>query len=63
MLTEEQIKHYRLEYINGWYYSKQGLVLTDGENENVRSYLSKVYRLNEIDDKNQKEFELIKNKL
>lgn len=60
MLTEEQIKYYRLEYRNGWYYSRQGLVLTDDENENVRRYLSKVFKLNEIDDKNQKEFELIK---
>lgn len=56
MLTQEQIKHYRLTERNGWYYSEQGLVLTDDENENVRSYLSKVFKLNEIDDKNQKEF-------
>lgn len=60
MLTAEQIKHYRLEYKNGWYYSRQGLVLTDDENENIRRYLSKVFKLNEIDDKNQKEFEMIK---
>ena len=60
MLTEEQLNQYRLEYKNGWYYSKQGLVLTDDKNENVRRYLSKVYTLNEIDDKNQKEFEMIK---
>lgn len=61
MLTKEQINNYRLEYKNGWYFSKQGLVLTDDENENIRGYLSEVYRLNEIDDKNQKEFELMKN--
>jgi hypothetical protein len=60
MLTEEQIKHYKLENRNGWYYSQQGLILTDDENENIRGYLSEVYRLNEIDDKNQKEFELMK---
>jgi hypothetical protein len=49
-----------LENRNGWYYSQQGLILTDDENENIRGYLSEVYRLNEIDDKNQKEFEMIK---
>jgi hypothetical protein len=59
-LTKEQIENYRLTEKNGWYYSEQGLVLTDDENENVKDYLSKVFKLNEIDDRNNKELELMK---
>lgn len=59
MLTKEQVKIHRLTERNGWYYSQQGLILTDDENENVNDYLSKVFKLNEIDDKNQEQIELM----
>ena len=51
-LSDEQGKHYRLTLSsNGWYYSKNGLVLTDDEDVNERSYLSKVFKMNELADK------------
>lgn len=53
MITEEQVKQYRLvKRDNGWYYSEQGLILT--EDCDVRRYLSKVRELNAIDDKHNK---------
>ena len=62
-ITQEQIQKYRLTERNGWYHSQQGLVLTDDKNENTRDYLSKVFKLNEIDDKNQEQIRLAKNLL
>ena len=56
ILLEETIKKLRLRKVNDWYYSEQGLILTDDDN-NVRKYISKVSVFNEIDDKNN---ELIK---
>lgn len=48
-LSEEVAHKYRLVLINGWYFSKQGMILT--ENMNVNNYLSKVLKANELDDK------------
>lgn len=49
-ITEIQIKDYRLVLRdNGWYYSQQGLILI--EDGDVDVYLSKVFKMNEEDDK------------
>jgi len=52
-IIEEIKTNYKLtEMSNGWYISTQGLVLT--EDCNRRGYLSKVFLLNEIDERNYK---------
>lgn len=52
-ITEEIKTNYKLtEISNGWYRSIQGLILT--EDCNIRNYLSKVFLLNEIDERNYK---------
>lgn len=52
-ITEEIKTNYNLtEMSNGWYISTQGLILT--EDCNIRSYLSKVLLLNEIDKRNDR---------
>lgn len=51
MLTEEIKTKYKLEETScGWYISQQGLILT--EDCDVKKYLSKVAKLNEIDERN-----------
>jgi hypothetical protein len=53
MITEEIKTKYNLTKLNcGWYISKQGLILT--EDCNIKNYLSKVFKLNEIDERNSK---------
>ena len=56
-MTDEEVKNYRLIFSNGWYYSQQGLILT--EDCDKRRYLSKVFIMNEFDDK----FQTLKNKV
>lgn len=52
-ITKEIKTNYKLKEMQcGWYISKQGLILT--EDCDVRRYLSKVFKLNEIDEKHNK---------
>ena len=52
-MTKEQIKQYNLTPIaNNWFISQQGLVFVEGDCE--RTYLAKVFKMNEIDERNNK---------
>ena len=51
-MTKQQIEQYNLTPIaNDWFISQQGLVFIDGDCE--RRYLSKVFKLNELDGKHK----------
>jgi hypothetical protein len=51
-MTKQQIEQYNLTPIaNNWFVSQQGLVFVDGDCE--RAYLSKVFKMNEIDSKHK----------